>query len=242
MKPIDDNARHLRPRRSKPLKIIYRSIEELIPDPANPRRHSKKQIKQIAESIEEFGFVVPILIDRDQRIIGGHGRILAGCAVGMTEVPTVCLDHLTPAQLRAFAIADNKLTENATWDDRLLAEQLRDLSLLGLDFSLEVTGFEMGEIDLRIASLEESPAPGDDPADILPETSAAAPVSQLGDLWFLGHHRLLCGSALDTDALAALMDEERAGAIFTDPPYNVTIDGHASGLGAVHHRPFPMAS
>ena len=242
MKPTGDNTRHLRPRRSKPLKIIYRSIEELTPDPANPRRHSKKQIRQIAASIEEFGFVVPILIDRNRRIIGGHGRALAGCAVGMTEVPTVCLDHLTPAQLRAFAIADNKLTENATWDDRLLAEQLRDLSLLGLDFSLEVTGFEMGEIDLRIASLEESPAPGDDPADVLPEVSVGPWVSQLGDLWFLGHHRLVCGSALDAGAFAVLMGEERAAAIFTDPPYNVQIDGHASGLGAVHHRPFPMAS
>ena len=242
MKPIGDNTRHLRPRRSKPLKIIYRSIEDLTPDPANPRRHSKKQIRQIAASIEEFGFVVPILINRDRRIIGGHGRALAGCAVGMTEVPTVCLDHLTPAQLRAFAIADNKLTENATWDDRLLAEQLRDLSLLGLDFSLEVTGFEMGEIDLRIASLEESPAPGDDPADVLPEVSVGPWVSQLGDLWFLGHHRLVCGSALDAGAVAVMMGEERAAAIFTDPPYNVQIDGHASGLGAVHHRPFPMAS
>ena len=242
MKPTGDNTRHLRPRRSKPLKIIYRSIEDLTPDPANPRRHSEKQIRQIAASIEEFGFVVPILIDRNRRIIGGHGRALAGCAVGMTEVPTVCLDHLTPAQLRAFAIADNKLTENATWDDRLLAEQLRDLSLLGLDFSLEVTGFEMGEIDLRIASLEESPAPGDDPADVLPEVSVGPWVSQLGDLWFLGHHRLVCGSALDAGAFAVLMGEERAAAIFTDPPYNVQIDGHASGLGAVHHRPFPMAS
>ena len=242
MKPIGDNTRHLRPRRSKPLKIIYRSIEELTPDPANPRRHSEKQIRQIAASIEEFGFVVPILINHDRRIIGGHGRALAGCAVGMTEVPTVCLDHLTPAQLRAFAIADNKLTENATWDDRLLAEQLRDLSLLGLDFSLEVTGFEMGEIDLRIASLEDPPAPGDDPADVLPEVSVGPWVSQLGDLWFLGHHRLVCGSALDAGAFAVLMGEERAAAIFTDPPYNVQIDGHASGLGAVHHRPFPMAS
>jgi DNA modification methylase len=139
-------------------------------------------------------------------------------------------------------IADNKLTENANWDDRLLAEQLRDLSLLGLDFSLEVTGFEIGEIDLRIASLEELPAPGDDPADVLPEVSVGPPVSQLGDLWLFGPHRLLCGSALNRGAFAALMDTERAGAIFTDPPYNVPIDGHASGLGAVHHRPFPMAS
>ena len=229
-------------KRNSNLNIRYRRIDTLQPDPANPRRHTKKQLKQIANSIEVFDFIVPVLIDRDGKIACGHGRTQAAVALGMREVPTICLDHLSPAQIRAFMIADNKLTENATWDDRLLAQQFRDLSLLGLDFSLEITGFEMGEIDLRIASLEEALAPSDDPADILPETSAAARVSQLGDLWFLGHHRLLCGSALDTDAFAALMDEERAGAIFTDPPYNVPIDGHASGLGAVHHRPFPMAS
>jgi DNA modification methylase len=229
-------------RRNSNLNIQYRRIDTLQPDPANPRRHSRKQLKQIAESIKVFDFIVPVLIDCDGKIVCGHGRTQAAAALGMREVPTICLEHLSPAQIRAYMIADNKLTENASWDDRLLAEQLRDLSLLGLDFSLEVTGFEIGEIDLRIASLEELPAPGDDPADILPEVSVGPPVSQLGDLWLLAHHRLLCGSALNRRAFAALMDAERAGAIFTDPPYNVPIDGHASGLGAVHHRPFPMAS
>src|SRR5262249_47551751 len=141
----------------------------------------------------------------------------------------------TPAQARAFMIADNRLTEIATWDDRLLAEQLCNLSLSGLDFDIEVTGFEIGEIDLRIASLEETAAAGSDPADILPEVSAAPPVSKPGDLWLLGRHRLLCGSALDTSAFTALMGEERAAMVFTDPPYNVPIEGHASGLGAIHH-------
>jgi len=159
---------------------VYRRTDTLQPDPSNPRRHSKKQIGQIAESIKVFGFNVPILIDGNDQTIAGHGRLLAACTLGMTDVPTVCLDHLTPAQARAFMIADNKLTENATWDDRLLAQQLKDLSLLGLDFSLEVTGFEMGEIDLRIASLEETPAQGDDPADVLPEGSAGPPVSKIG--------------------------------------------------------------
>ena len=157
-------------------------------------------------------------------------------------MPTLCLDHLTPAQARAFMIADNRLTEIATWDDRLLAQQLKDLSLLGLDFNIEVTGFEMGEIDLRIASLEDMPEPDDDPADVVPEVPAGPPVSKIGDLWLLGRHRVLCGNALDPAAFAALMGEERAAMVFTDPPYNVPIDGHASGLGAIHHRPFPMAS
>src|SRR5207248_10430381 len=141
-----------------------------------------------------------------------------------------------------FMITDNRLTEIATWDDRLLAQQLKDLSLLGLDFSLELTGFEMGEIDLRIASLEDVPDQDDDPADALPEFSTQPPISKIADLWMLGRHRLLCGSALDVAAFTALMGEERAATVITDLPYNVRIDGHAIGLGAVHHRPFPMAS
>jgi DNA modification methylase len=224
------------------ISIAYRQIDELKPDPANPRLHSKKQIRQIANSIEVFGFIVPILIDRDGKVIAGHGRLLACRELGITEVPTLCLDHLTPAQARAFMIADNRLAEIASWDDRLLAQQLKDLSLLGLDFSLEVIGFEMGEIDLRIASFEDMPELANDPADAAPEVSAGPSLSKSEDLWLLGRHRVLCGNALDPAAFAALMGEEHATTVFTDPPYNVPIDGHASGLGAIHHRPFPMAS
>ncbi|MBV8397619.1 MAG: site-specific DNA-methyltransferase [Acetobacteraceae bacterium] len=134
------------------------------------------------------------------------------------------------------------MTELAEWDDRLLEQQLKDLSLLGLDFSLEVTGFEMAEIDLRIGSLEHLPEAGNDPADALPEISAHPPLSKIGDLWLLGKHRVLCGSALDAAAFSTLIGDERAAMVFTDPPYNVPIHGHAGGLGAIHHRPFPMAS
>src|SRR5437660_5997802 len=224
------------------LAVVYRQIDQLTPDPANPRRHSKKQIRQIADSIKTFGFNVPVLVDADLNVKAGHGRLLACRELGITEAPTLCLDHLTPAQARAFMIADNRLTEIATWDDRVLAQQFKDLSLLGLDFSLELTGFEMGEIDLRIASLEDAPDQADDPADALPEFSTQPSISKIEDLWMLGRHRLLCGSALDGAAFAALMGEDRAATVITDPPYNVRIDGHASGLGAVHHRPFPMAS
>ena len=223
------------------LKVVYRRIDTLKPDPANPRLHTKKQIRQIADSINAFDFNVPMLIDGADNIVAGHGRYFACRLLGRTEVPTLCLDHLTPEQTRAFRIADNRLTEISTWDDRLLAEQLRDLSLHGLDFTLEVTGFEMGEIDLRIASLEEPPE-RDDPADLVPEVSAGPPLTKYGDLWVLDRHRLLCGSALETPAFAALMGEEQAAVGFTDPPYNVPIEGHVSGLGATHHRPFPMAS
>src|SRR6202030_644585 len=222
--------------------IVYQAINQLTPDPANPRRHSRRQVRQIAESIRVFGFNVPILVDRDLNVISGHGRLMACRELGGSEVPTLCLDHLTPAQVRAFRIADNRLTEISTWDDRLLAEELKELSLLGLDFDIEVTGFEMGEIDLRIASLEEPPEPDADPADEVPEVPAGPPLSKIGDLWVLGRHRVLCGSALEAAAFVDLMGETRAAMVFTDPPYNVPIDGHASGLGVVHHRPFPMAS
>jgi DNA modification methylase len=224
------------------LQIAYRGINQLKPDPANPRRHSKKQVRQIAESIRVFGFNVPILIDRHGNVIAGHGRLLAAQELGWTEVPTVCLDHLTPVQVRTFRIADNRLTENADWDDRLLAQQLKDLSLIGLDFSLELTGFEMAEIDLRILALDDTPEPADDTADAVPAVSPGPAISKLGDAWLLGRHRVLCGNTIDTNAFAALMGERRAAMVFTDPPYNVPIDGHASGLGAIHHRPFPMAS
>ena len=236
---------YLRERNSKcglSLNIVYRRIDELKPDPANPRRHTKQQIRKIADSIRTFGFNVPVLIDRENNVVAGCGRLLACAELGWSEVPTLCLDHLTPAQARAFRIADNRLTEISEWDDRLLAEQLKELSLLGLDFNVEVTGFEMGEIDFRIASLEGPPEPAEDPADALPEIPAGSPRSRLGDLWVLGRHRVLCGSALDRHAYATLFGDEQAAMVFTDPPYNVPIDGHASGLGAVHHRPFPMAS
>jgi DNA modification methylase len=228
--------------KSRPqLEIVYQRVDALKPDAANPRRHDKKQVRQIANSIEAFGFNVPILIDRDGRVIAGHGRLLACRELGWQEAPTLCLDHLSSAQAGAFMIADNRLTEIAVWDDRLLAQHLKDLSLLGLDFSLELTGFDMGEIDLRIASLEDEHDPADDLTDAVPELPAR-PLSTLGDLWLLGPHRVLCGNALDAMALATLMGNELAATVFTDPPYNVPIDGHASGLGAIHHRPFPMAS
>jgi len=229
-------------RRQRRLEIVYRDLRQLKPDPANPRRHSKRQIIKLAKSIETFGFIVPILVDAELNVIVGHGRVAAGREVDMAEVPTVCLDHLSPAQLRAFMIADNRLTELAEWDDRLLAQQLKDLSLSGLDFSLEVIGFEMAEIDLRIASLDDLPETTDGPANVVPEVPAGPPLSKIGDLWLLGRHRVLCGNALDAGAFAALMGGERAAMAFADAPYNVRINGHASGLGAVHHRPFPMAS
>jgi DNA modification methylase len=228
--------------RTSQMAITYRPIDELKPDPVNPRMHGQKQIRQIANSIETFGFNVPVLVDAGLKVVAGHGRLLACRELGWSEVPTLCLEHLTPAQARAFMIADNRLSEIAGWDDRLLAEQLKDLSLLGLDFSLEVTGFEIGEIDLRIGSLDAPPPQASDPADSLPDVAPGPAVNKPGDLWLLGRHRVLCGDALDVGSFRSLMGEECAAMVFTDPPYNVPIDGHATGLGAIHHRSFAMAA
>src|SRR5205085_8611430 len=229
-------------RHKRRLDIVYRYISEIKPNPANARQHSEKQLLKLANSIETFGFNVPVLVDAELNVIAGHGRLAACSKLGIAEVPTVCLDHLSPAQRRAFMITDNRLTELAEWDDRLLAQQLKDLSLSGLDFSLELTGFEMAEIDLRIASLDDLPESNSNPADALPELPAGPPLSKNGDVWLLGRHRVLCGNALDPAACSTLMGDERAAIAFTDAPYNVAIDGHAGGLGAIHHRPFPMAS
>jgi len=221
--------------------IQLRPVDTLRLDPLNPREHSKKQIAQIAESIRVFGFNVPVLIDDDNKIIAGHGRALACQLLGITEIPTICLSHLSPEQVRAFIIADNKLTENATWNEILLGEQLKSMSEIDLNFSLEVTGFEMGEIDVLIEGLSQPGASAqDDPADVLPDQGEIL-VSAHGDWRQLGEHRVLCGNALEPASYDRLMSQQLAAVVFTDPPYHVPVDGHASELGKKQHRDFPMA-
>jgi DNA modification methylase len=228
-----------KPAQAEPrIAVEYRAIADLKLDPRNPRKHSPEHIDRIALSMSSFRFNVPVLIDSNLKVIAGHGRILACQKLGWTEVPTICLEHLTQAQARAFMIADNRLTEISVWDDQLLAEQLKELSVLELDFSLEATGFAMGEIDLRIESLSAAQGAGDDRGDALPTIKSGPPISRPGDLWVLGRHRVYCGSALAAPAYKALMRGELAAMVITDPPYNVRIEGHVSGLGAIHHREF----
>jgi DNA modification methylase len=224
------------------LRIEHVSIERLKLDPRNPRVHSDRQIKQIARSIKAFGFNVPVLVDHDSNLLAGHGRIHAARQLGLREIPVIRLEHLRPEQARAFSIADNRLSETSTWHDRLLGEVFRDLASVELDFDLEATGFSMGEIDLRIEGLSVTTAGNPDPADEQPSTLDQPRVSRPGDLWELGRHRLLCGSALDPAGYETLMQKSRARLVFTDPPYNVPIDGHVSGKGRVRHREFMMAS
>lgn len=221
------------------LKVIYLPTASLKPHPQNPRVHDDKQVSQIVASIKAFGFNVPILVDDRQNIVAGHGRLLAARKLGWEAVPVIKLDHLSESQYKAFLIADNRLTENSSWDEQLLGEQLKVLSELELDFDLEAIGFETPEIDLLIGRLETINEP--DPDDLLPVIKTSA-VSVIGDLWQLGKHRVLCGDSLVLANYARLLNGTKADMVITDPPYNVVIDGHASGLGSVHHREFAMAS
>ncbi|MGD9713375.1 MAG: site-specific DNA-methyltransferase [Thermomicrobiales bacterium] len=206
----------------------------------NARTHSRKQVRQIAESIRRFGFTNPILISDQCEIIAGHGRAMAAKQLGMAEVPTLRLSHLSDEERRAYVLADNKLALNAGWDSEILAIELQ--ALIDFDFDVTLTGFSLAEIDLTLDQAREaSSAATDAAADAIPELPEM-PVTRLGDLWLLGRHRLLCGDARSAQDIGLLLGEEKADMVFTDPPYNVPIDGHVGGLGAVRHREFAFAS
>lgn len=219
-------------------KIIQRSIADLIPDPNNARLHEPRQINLLAKSIKAFGFNVPVLIDAENHVLAGHGRLLACQKLGIQVVPTISLAHLTPAQAKAFMLADNRLTEIAKWDDNLLAIQLKELSLVDLDFDLEATGFTVGEIDLRIEGLDAASDPIDEE---VPQVAEGPAVTQLGDIWLMGEHRLLCGNAQEAESFQQLMASQIAGMVITDPPYNVKVKDVGS-KGKIKHREFAMAS
>ena len=222
------------------LKITYQSPAVLQPRATNPRTHSKKQIRQIAASIERFGFNNPVLIDSRGRIVAGHGRVEAAKLLGLNYVPTIRLEDLTDDEIRAYVIADNKLAENAGWDRELLAIELQGLVELDIDFDVTITGFEMPEIDILMGELDADEE--DDPADEVPELGDDPPVTRPGDIWCIGKHRLICGDATDPEAYARLLDGAEAQMVFTDPPWNVRIHGNVCGLGKVKHREFAMAS
>ena len=217
------------------------AIAKLRPWTRNARTHSRKQLRQIADSIERFGFTNPVLIDGENRILAGHGRVEAAKLIGMTDVPCLRFDHMSASERRAYVLADNKLALNAGWDEQLLALELKELSEADLDFSLDITGFSIAEVDGLIEGL--SPEEAGDPAeDALPNPATTPRRCKPGDIYRLGPHRLICGDALDAGTVEALMDGETAEMVFTDPPYNVRIDGNVSGLGKVRHEEFAMAS
>lgn len=218
------------------LALRYLPVGELQPYPHNARKHSKHQIRQIAASIREFGFTNPVLVDRNHTIVAGHGRVEAAKMLGMETVPVLQLDQLTEEQVRAYILADNKLAENAGWDKSILAIELQHLLTLA-DLDVTVTGFEVPEIDVII----EEAAGGQEHDDELPVPDGPA-ITRPGDLWQLGKHRILCGDSLKEQSFQALMGAKRATMVFSDPPYNVAIDGNVCGKGSVRHREFQMAS
>lgn len=223
------------------LRVVDRAIADLEPNPHNPRAHSARQVDQIAASIRAFGFTLPILVDENARVLAGHARLDAAKRLGLKTVPTISIGHLSEAQKRAYAIADNRLAELATWDKEQLALTFKTLLEFDLDFDIAVTGFDIEEIDLFVEGLDTG---AEDPAaDALPEHDPRTlPVSRPGDLWALGPHRLFCGDATKEESFTRLMGRRRARMVFVDPPYNVRIAGHVSGLGRIKHREFPMAS
>src|SRR5262249_47471908 len=221
--------------------IQWIAVDALKPHARNARTHSKKQIRQIADSIATFGFLVPLLIDDGGVIIAGHGRYDAAVLLGLHEVPVIRVEGLSEAKRRALALADNKIAQNAGWDRELLASELPELAelLIVENLDISITGFAPVEIDQIAIDFEDNPS---DPADTVdPQWTNGAPLSSRGDLWQLGHHRLLCGDARNADDLARLLGQARAAMAFLDPPYNVRVRDIV-GRGQIKHSEFAMAS
>ena len=218
------------------LNVEYRKVEALIPYARNPRTHNDEQVAKIAASIVEYGWTNPVLVDGDNGIIAGHGRLAAAHKLGLTEVPVIELAHLSPTQKRAYVISDNRLALDAGWDDAMLALELAELSEAGFDLAL--TGFEDAEIEALLADdLGDGDGDGDqeqdadesDAADDVPDTPTT-PVSRSGDVWALGQHRLICGDAADPSVIASLMRGEQAKLCFTSPPYGNQRDYASGGI------------
>lgn len=204
----------------------------------NARKHSKKQIGKIAQSIKKFGWTVPLLIDGDGNLIAGHGRLEAAKLLGLKKVPVIRITDLSEKQIMALRLADNRIAEEADWDEDLLAAEFQALMDADLDFEITDTGFDMPEID---NVLGES-VPDSTEAEILSADLEGISVTVPGDLWLVGRHRLLCGDALEASDYKILLDKDKAQMVITDPPYNVPIERNVSGLGQNKHGEFMMAS
>nr|WP_278335574.1 site-specific DNA-methyltransferase [Clostridium liquoris] len=197
------------------LKLI--NIDELIPYANNARTHSKDQINKLRSSLREFGFINPILIDKDYNILAGHGRVMAAREEGIKEVPCVLVEHLTEAQKKAYILADNRLAMDAGWDDEMLALELENLK--ELDFDMDLTGFDAAEIDELFSNIHDKDVQDDD-FDV-DAALAEEPISKQGDIWLLGRHRLICGDSTKAEIYEKLMEGKKANLCVTDPPYNV---------------------
>jgi DNA modification methylase len=220
------------------LTVEYQSVGSLVPFSSNARSHSRHQIRQIATSIEKFGFTNPILIDSKNTIIAGHGRVAAAKLLGLQRVPTIHLEGLSEHEIRAYILADNRIAEKAGWDKSILAIELQNLISIDADFDITITGFEIPEIDLILTEFSNNRLK----QEVLDVDEAGPALTKPGDLWLLGKHRILCGNSLEAASFTSLMANRRANLVFVDPPYNLQIDGNVSGKGVVQHQDFAMAS
>lgn len=221
------------------LTVVYTPLDTLTEYPNNPRQHDTKQLIKIQNSIEKFGFINPILVDEHNEIIAGHARLAAARLAHLPQVPVIRLEHLSTAQKKAYRLADNKLAELGTWSIENLQLEFQELEKLDLDFSLGITGFDMGDIDLILEGKEAKADPKANNIPFIPDNEV---VSKEGDIWILGEHRIICGNSLQKETLSQLMEDKKADMVFTDPPYNVKINGHVCGAGNVQHKEFKFAS
>jgi DNA modification methylase len=220
------------------LRVEELHLHCLRPAKNNPRVHSDRQISLIKRSISRFGFINPILVDAENSIVAGHGRVKAAEQLDMITVPALRIEHLNDDEIRAYVIADNRLAEKSGWDRSLLAIELQGLNEIGFD--IEDVGFETAELDILLDEAAEA-AETNGPDDVVPAIEKSA-VSTLGSLWICGNHRLFCGDAREAKEYGRLLEGKKASFVFTDPPYNVKIAGHVSGLGQTCHDEFRMAS
>lgn len=214
-------------------------VSQLRANPENPRVHNRHQARVLARSMRQLGYISPIVVDKTGMIVAGHLRFEALLMLGVAEVWVVRLDHLTEAQTKAFMIADNKLAEMSEFDERKLALLLKELHQINIEVVADSTGFEIADIELRIQALDP---PEEADADDDVEVPEGGSVSRLGDTWGLGRNRLHCGSALEAASYDIVLGRERAAAVFTDPPWNVRVNGHVGGKGRRKHPEFVMAS
>jgi ParB-like nuclease domain len=238
-----DESRDLQCDGGLPCLLLERSnleaLRKLRPSKRNPRTHSKKQISQLIASIQRFGWTSPIIVDEKGSILAGYGRYLAARELQLREAPVMVVSGLSDVEKRALALADNKIAANAGWHRKLLAEELGELAQLlpECNLDLEITGFEAPEIDSLFSDLVD---PELDPADEVPPPSKLA-ISKIGDLWELGHHKLLCGNAQSTADVRRVMGGKVATMVITDPPYNLPIK-QVQGRGRIKHGNFPQGA
>ena len=221
---------------SRDLNPKLTDVSSLKPLGRETRKHPAAQLRKLQSSLEQFGIVLPVIVDAERRVVAGWGLVLAARKMALLQIPAVTIDDLDESRLRLLRLALNRLGEESSWDFDALALEFADILEIGIDVDLQLSGFEMGEIDVAFARCA-----GDEEDDLPPLDEISTPVTKLDDLWLLDEHRLLCGDALTPESYRRLLGDERAQMVFTDPPWNIPIAGNVSGLGAVKHDDFVMA-